>query len=127
MTQKVLSASQTESQRTVTDWGCLRWLADGKKGNAQGLTLGRVSILPGKSNPRHAHCCCDEILYLLKGTLAHTVGDDTVILQAGDTLTVAPGVFHNATALGDEEADMIVAYSSPERDFVLESPKKDPK
>lgn len=123
MDRQVLTASETESQKTVTDWGSLRWLADGNKGNAEGLTLGRVTILPGKSNPRHAHRNCDEILYLLKGTLSHTIGEDSVVLQAGDTLTVAPGVFHNATALGDEEADMIVAYSNRSRDFVLESAK----
>jgi oxalate decarboxylase/phosphoglucose isomerase-like protein (cupin superfamily) len=40
-----------------------------------------------------------------------------VILEAGDTLTVPPYVAHSAISIGDEDADMIIAYSSGERDF----------
>jgi quercetin dioxygenase-like cupin family protein len=57
------------------------------------------------------------VLYLLRGRLRHTVGDQVVILEAGDTLTVPPYVAHSATSIGEEDADMIVAYSSGERDF----------
>jgi quercetin dioxygenase-like cupin family protein len=52
--------------------------------------VGRVIIQPGRSNPRHSHTTCEEVLYLLRGRLRHTVGDEVVILEAGDTLTVAP-------------------------------------
>jgi mannose-6-phosphate isomerase-like protein (cupin superfamily) len=48
------------------------------------------------------------------------MGDEKVILEAGDTLVVAPYVAHHATNIGNENADMIVAYSSGERDFHLE-------
>jgi mannose-6-phosphate isomerase-like protein (cupin superfamily) len=48
------------------------------------------------------------------------MGDKKVVLSAGDTLVVAAGVSHNAVSIGDVDADMIVAYSSGARDFVLE-------
>lgn len=48
------------------------------------------------------------------------MGDQKVILNAGDTLVVAAGVAHNAVSIGDVDADMIVAYSSGNRDFVPE-------
>jgi putative monooxygenase len=118
----VTAAAETESRALVESWGSLRWLASRKLGNAQGLTLGRVLIRKGRSNPRHAHGQCEEALYLLRGRLEHTVGAEKVVLAAGDTLVIPPGVFHNATALGDEDADMIVAYSSGARDFVPEKP-----
>ena len=49
------------------------------------------------------------------------MGDKKVILNPGDTLAVAAGVPHNAVSIGEVDADMIVAYSSGVRDFVLES------
>jgi len=75
------------------DWGSLTWLANKKIGNAQDLTLGRVTIKAGHSNPRHRHPKCEEVLYLLKGRLEHTVGNETFVMSAGDVITIAPGVF----------------------------------
>jgi quercetin dioxygenase-like cupin family protein len=63
---------------------------------------------------------CEEVLYLLKGRLKHTTGERKVILNVGDTLVVAAGIPYSAASIGDEDADMIVAYSSGVRDFVLE-------
>ena len=111
----------TEATRAETSWGSLRWLASREIGNVQDLTLGRVVIRRGQQNPRHCHRTCEEVLYLLSGRLEHTVGDETVALGPGDTLAIPAGVFHNARSVGDEDADMIVAYSSGERDFVLEA------
>jgi quercetin dioxygenase-like cupin family protein len=109
--------SEASAHRVVEDWGSLTWLAGQKIGNAQGLTLGRVVIRKGKSNPRHSHPDCEEVLYLLRGRLEHTVGDEKAILELGDTITLDAGVPHNATSIGDEDADMIVAYSSGTRGF----------
>jgi hypothetical protein len=61
------------------------------------------------------------VLYLLAGRLEHTLSDQTFTLEPGDTLAIPPGVFHNARSVGDVDADMIVAYSTGVRDFVLES------
>ncbi|MFW6162751.1 MAG: cupin domain-containing protein [Planctomycetota bacterium] len=117
MDRAVRSASDADAARIDEDWGSLTWLASQNLGNGEGLTVGRVVIKAGHSNPRHSHSACEEVLYLLSGRLEHTVGDDAVVLEAGDTLSVGPGIAHNATALGDEDADMIVAYSSGSRDF----------
>ena len=114
------SAFDAEAARTETSWGSLRWLASREIGNVSNLTLGRVVIRRGQSNPRHAHPTCEEVLYLLAGRLEHTVGEQTVTLRPGDTLAIPAGVFHNARSTGDEDADMIVTYSTGERDFVLE-------
>ena len=110
----------TDVKRIDEDWGSLTWLAGEKFGNAEGLTLGRVVIKKGCSNPRHGHTNCEEALYLLAGELEHTFGDKVVRMKAGDTLTVPAGIYHNATSVGDVDADMIVAYSSAQRDFVKE-------
>lgn len=116
----VCAIAQSDAGKIVEEWGSLTWLASRKIGNAEGLTLGRVVIQKGCCNPRHIHSNCEEVLYLLRGKLEHTMGDKKVVLAAGDTLTVAAGVPHNAVSIGNEDADMIVAYSSGVRDFVLE-------
>jgi len=120
MDQAILRTA-AETQATVHEWGQLRWLAGGTLGNASGLTLGRVLIHKGHGNPRHGHNNCEEALYLMKGTLEHTAGDRTFIVHAGETLTIPAGMVHGARNIGDEDADMIVAYSSADRDFVVES------
>jgi type 1 glutamine amidotransferase/quercetin dioxygenase-like cupin family protein len=112
--------ARSEQQDINEDWGSLTWLAGRKFGNAEGLVLGRVTIKAGKSNPRHRHPKCEEVLYLLKGRLQHTLGDKTFALSAGDTITIPPGVFHDATCIGNQDADMIVVYSEGVRGFELE-------
>lgn len=114
------TVSHIEAKRIDEDWGSLRWLAGQDIGNAQGMVVGRVIIKRGRSNPRHSHPNCEEMLYLLRGRLEHTVGDETVITEAGDVIVVPAGVPHVARNIGHDDADMIVAYSAGVRGFRLE-------
>ena len=115
MPYSVRKATEAAAGRVDEDWGGLTWLAGAALGNAESITVGRVIIKRGRANPRHGHPNCEEVLYLLRGKLEHTVGDETVILEPGDTLVVKAGVNHNAVSIGDEDADMLVAYSSGDR------------
>jgi len=120
MASSVLRASAAAAHQITEDWGSLCWLAGGKIGNAEGLTLGRVVIRKGMSNPRHSHPNCEEALYLLKGRLEHSIGDEKVVLEAGDTIVLDAGIPHDARNIGEEDADMVVAYSSGVREFRLQ-------
>lgn len=100
-------------------WGSITWLAGEPIGNTVGVTLGRVRINAGQSNPRHRHDRCEEVLYLLAGRLVHTMGDERIVLNPGDTLVIPAGVEHQAFNEHSETADMIVAYNNSHRDFVL--------
>lgn len=117
MNWRLLPKAQADSARIDEEWGSLRWLAGKAVSDTEGLTLGRVTIKPKQSNPRHSHPNCDEVLYLLSGKLRHSIGDESVVLESGDTLIVAGGLAHNALNIGDEDADMIVAYTSGDRQF----------
>ncbi|MEX0777223.1 MAG: cupin domain-containing protein [Phycisphaeraceae bacterium] len=119
MSHTIRTAAQAAAELQRQDWGTLNWLASGAL-TGSALTLGRVVIRKGQSNPRHCHRTCEEALYLLAGRLRHSVGDHSVVLEPGDTLVIPAGVMHNALSLGDQDADMIVVYSSGQRDFVLE-------
>lgn len=118
MSINLRSASDVEQKRINEPWGSLRWLASQSLGNAEGLTLGRVIIKPGMANPRHLHHASEEVLYLLAGRLEHWIGEEKVIVEAGDTLVVPPHLPHQAINIGDVDADMIVAYPTGKRDFV---------
>ncbi len=58
---------------------------------------------------------------MLKGTIVHSLGNESYTLSAGDTITIPAGVFHDAKCISDEDADMIVVYSEGIRLFEKES------
>jgi quercetin dioxygenase-like cupin family protein len=120
MTFTVRTAQDADAARIDESWGSLTWLTGATIGNAEEQTVGRVIIKAGQCNPRHFHPNCEEVLYLLSGTLEHTIEDKTVTLQAGDTLVVAKDLKHNAKAIGDVDADMIVIFSAADRQVVGE-------
>jgi quercetin dioxygenase-like cupin family protein len=115
-----LSRAGAEANRIIEDWGTLCWLASREQGGLEGLTVGCVTLNPGRCNPRHSHPNCDEVLHVLAGRLEHSVGDRVFTLHDGDTLTIPAGVPHQARNIGPGIADMIVACSSGAREFRLE-------
>ena len=121
MEYTALSASAITSHQVTEKWGSLTWLAGQQIGNAQGLTLGHVIIKPGESNPRHCHPNCEEVLYLMSGRLKHSVGVKKITASTGDVFTVGPGIYHQATNTGSEDAHMIVAYSEGNREMQLKA------
>ncbi len=120
MNYKTRRSQSSEASTIQEAWGTLTWLASQALGNAEGVTLGRVIIKPGETNPKHYHHNGEEVLYLLHGKLKHWIGDEWVILEAGDTLTIPANHTHYAVNVGDGPADMIVAYSTGDRDFQLD-------
>lgn len=117
---KLRKKGESDAEIIAEDWGDLTWLASTELTGGD-ITVGRVVIRSGKSNPRHCHDNCEEVLYLLRGQLTHSFADERVEMSAGDTLVVPPGVVHNALNTGDSDADMIVCYSSGTRDFRRET------
>ena len=122
MESPVYPADEAATHRIEENWGSLTWVAGGALGNAERLTVGRVVIQSGDQNPRHMHPNCEEVLYLLSGRLTHTFGNESVPMEPGDTIVVPAGVYHNAVNIGDEDAHMIVAFSSADRRVTPESP-----
>lgn len=112
MSYSLLRAEDAESYAHTEDWGEVSWLAGVEVGNALGVTLGRALMKPGCGDPLHAHDDCEEIIYVVSGTLGCQIGDETVILRKGDTLVVPAGLFHNRKNLGDTPAEVIVVHSS---------------
>ncbi|HEV8245632.1 MAG TPA: cupin domain-containing protein [Polyangiaceae bacterium] len=100
------------------DWGKLTWYASRKIGNSDAMTLGRCVIGPGRENKPHLHPNCSETLVVMTGRIAHTLDADEVVLEAGDSVTIPPGVVHRARNLEQSEAVLWIAFSSADREFV---------
>ena len=117
MRTTVVDTSSTP--RDDDEWGSKSWPISGEAGNSATLTLGRVVIKSGMSNPRHGHETCDELLYLLSGEIEHYADDlECARMKPGDVISIPSGVFHNAKCVSDVDAEMIVVYSTAQRDFV---------
>lgn len=101
-------------------WGKLTWLASRELGNSTTMTFGRVTIPAGQANPRHRHPNCDEILHLISGRLEHSLGSEKFLLNPGDTISIPAGQWHNASALDDRDADMVICFSSADRETEFE-------
>jgi quercetin dioxygenase-like cupin family protein len=79
------------------------------------MTFGRVVIPADQENPRHRHPNCDEILHLLSGRIEHSLGEESFVLQVGDTISIPAGQWHNAKALDGVDAEMVICFSSADR------------
>jgi len=101
----------------TSPWGSLRWLMNAKLDANSPLTVGIAEINAGQSNPLHLHGNSDEVIYVLSGSCEQRVGDETVILKAGDTLRIPAGVPHQAKALGNEPLKSLVVYNTGNRQF----------
>jgi len=101
-------------------WGKLTWLASREMENSTTMTMGHVIIPAGQTNPRHRHPNCDEILHLLKGRLEHSLGDQKFLLNSGDTISIPAGQWHNARALDGVDAEMVICFSSSDRETEFE-------
>ena len=107
-----------ETEKKAFDWGTTAWCINRQAGNSETLTFGKVVIKAGQANAKHRHGNCDEILYLLSGELDHYADDmGSARMSPGDAIVIATGVAHYAKCLGTEDAEMIVIYSSPEREI----------
>ena len=114
------SVSRVSREHAITfDWGSIQWLVNDQLAADAQITFGYVEIDAGGKNPRHLHPNCDEVLYVLEGTLEHSLGDDVVDLSPGDALLIPRNVPHDARNRGQASARVVVAYSTGDRQTVM--------
>ena len=120
MNRLLHSHEAIQARSTIYAWGEMFWFGNRDLGNTTGLTMGRMVMKPGASNASHHHPNCEEVLYLLRGRVEHRIGEETIIQEVGDFVTVPVGVSHQSTNISEEEADLIIAFSSEAREFMSE-------
>ena len=70
-----------------------------------------VSLAPGMAVPRHAHTREDEVYFVLAGGLEATVGEETFVLQPGDTLLAPRDIPHQLRNSGNSENHFLLMFS----------------
>lgn len=58
------------------------------------VMLCHVTYEPGTTVRRHAHETAEQVMWIIEGDVAMTVGDEAKLLGAGDVVVVNPGVEH---------------------------------
>lgn len=102
------------------EWGRLVWMVSGALESSENLTVGRCYINPGQANPRHYHPNCDEVLYVIRGTIEHSVGDAIFPMNPGDIVSIPQGSLHNARNVGADEAEFVIVFNAADRQTVGE-------
>jgi len=101
-------------------WGRLTWYVSKELKNSDTMTVGEAVIRPGQENSRHFHPNCDEVLHVIKGHILQTLGDKSVEMREGDTVSIPAGIHHNARNIGTEDAVLSISYSSADRQVIGE-------
>ena len=98
------------------DWGTLQWLVNAKNNTSSTMTVGRVTFKPGMSNPFHHHPNCNEVLYVVSGTIEHTLDSGRKTkMSPGDVIVIPGGLKHSARNTGDKEAVVVVSFDNADR------------
>jgi quercetin dioxygenase-like cupin family protein len=126
MTFGVKVSRSTSHEVQETSWGKLIWQVSASRHNSDRLTVGVCHINPGRENARHYHPNCEEVLSVWRGRIVHTWDDKEVEMGEGDTITIPPGVIHNARNIGDEVAELAIAFSSADRETVAAAERAGP-
>jgi quercetin dioxygenase-like cupin family protein len=117
---QIAVARPAEYDVEETSWGHLVWMVSGARGNSTTMTVGKCFIEPGRANPRHYHPNCDEVLYVVRGTIEHSVDDEITPMGPGDVVSIPMGRLHNAHNVGTEQAEFIISFSAADRQTVGE-------
>jgi len=111
----------SELKSTQFEWGSLTWYASAAIGNSTDITVGKCVIKPGKENPVHRHPNCSEVLVVLQGTVEHLCEEGRKVrLNPGDSIVLPANLPHNARNVSCEEAVLVVAFPSGNRETLGE-------
>lgn len=75
-------------------------------------------LKPGFHLNRHCHKIMTEIFYMLEGELDLIFDDEMITLKVGDTITVPPGIWHEAKSR--EGGKMLTVFKNGRFDLYLE-------
>ena len=101
----------------VFPWGRLEWFAR-RTLNGLDITLGFCHLSHGRENSHHIHPNCDEVLFVVKGSIIHRIGEDEIPMGEGDSLLIPKGVPHSAKNIGDFDAVLSISFTNGDRQTV---------
>ena len=116
---KELLLKKENMQTDIFPWGKLEWYAR-KSLNGTVITLGFCHINPKMENAMHSHPNCDEVLYVIEGSITHRLNGEEITMNAGDSLLIPQGAVHNAFNTGNKEVILSIAFTTGNRETINE-------
>jgi len=86
---------------------------------------GLISVIeqtaqPGAGSPLHQCGKEDKLIYVLEGTFAIRLGDETMYAPAGSTAAIPRGVAHNFKNVGQEPGKVLVILTPGGHEYFLQ-------
>ena len=116
---KELLLKKENMQTDIFPWGKLEWYAR-KSLNGTDITLGFCHINPKTENAMHLHPNCDEVLYVIEGSITHRLNGEEITMNAGDSLLIPQGAAHNAFNTENKEVILSIAFTTGNRETIQE-------
>jgi len=96
-------------------WGTMTWLVEDATVADAGLSLMRMTLDPGATSPRHSHPDCNEVITLLEGQIEVDLDGTVSAVRSDQPVFIRAGTAHHITNSGDQEAVLLICYSSGTR------------
>lgn len=100
-----------DADRVVVDDGIARKVC----AHNENLMIVEVHFDAGVTAPMHSHPH-EQITYVMSGRFEFTIGDDTYVVSAGDSLYKQPNIQHGATCL--EAGTLLDVFTPRRQDFL---------
>jgi mannose-6-phosphate isomerase-like protein (cupin superfamily) len=88
---------------TTVDGSTIRELLAYRNSSIRQQSLAEARLGVGCATTPHHHAVTEEIYYVLSGTAAMTLGDETRPVGPGDAIAIPPGVRHTIRNTGTAE------------------------
>jgi mannose-6-phosphate isomerase-like protein (cupin superfamily) len=96
--------NQQDAKPFVTaDGSTIRELLAHRNSSIRRQSLAEARLAPGAATTPHHHAVTEEIYYILSGTAAMTLADETRPVGPGDAIAIPPGCRHTIRNTGREE------------------------
>jgi mannose-6-phosphate isomerase-like protein (cupin superfamily) len=100
-------------------WGVIVWRQSGRLDPGATMTVGTCRIDAGKTNPKHYHPNCDEVMYVISGTCRKTIADREFELGPGDCVRIPKGQLHQAHCTSSAPLECLIVYDTPARQVIF--------
>ena len=88
---------------TTADGSTIRELLAHRNSSIRKQSLAEARLAPGQATTPHHHAVTEEIYYILSGSAAMTLGEDTRPVGPGDAIAIPPGLRHTIRNTGAQE------------------------
>jgi quercetin dioxygenase-like cupin family protein len=87
--------------------------------SGEGATLAWTTLEPGHTPRPHAHHF-EQVVYIVQGTVRFAVGEEQLLMKAGDMVVIPPNVEHCAETVGDEPVVDLSVFTPKRHEYAAE-------